>query len=163
MAQSLLKATRLIPSSVVLLTAGNKESHDAMTATAMFVAEKVPLITISLSKKSTCHELIEKTGECALNVASVEQVDLARKLGATHGKAKDKFRAFGIKTEKATKISVPLIAGSYANLECMVLTSYPASNYIVYLVEVVAFKANEKLAPIAWLKDRYFSVDREAR
>ena len=161
MAQSLLKATRLIPPSVVLLTAGNKDHQDAMTATAMFVAEKLPLITISLSKKSLCHELIEKTGECALNVASVEQVDLAKKLGAPHGK--DKFKAFGIKTEEATKISAPLIAGSYAALECMVLTSYSASNYIVYLVEVVAFKANEKLAPIAWLNDRYFSVDREAR
>jgi flavin reductase (DIM6/NTAB) family NADH-FMN oxidoreductase RutF len=163
MTQSLLRATRLVPSSVVLLTAGNIESQDAMTATAMFVAEKVPLVTISLSKKSTCHEIIERTGECALNVASVQQVDLARKLGASHGRDKDKFRAFGIKTEKASKISAPLIAGAYANLECMVLTSYPASNYIVYLVEVVAFKANVKLAPLAWLKDRYFSVDREVK
>ena len=163
MAQSLLNATRLIPCSVVLLTAGNKESQDAMTATAMFVAEKLPLITVSLSKKSPCHELIEKTGECALNVAAVGQVDLARKLGAPHGKDKDTFRAFGIETETATKISAPLITGSYANLECMVLTSYPASNYIVYLLEVVAFKTNENLAPLAWLKDRYFSVDREAR
>ncbi len=163
MAQKLLKTTRLIPCSVVLLTAGNEETRDAMTATAMFVAEKVPLITISLSKKSTCHEIIERTGECALNVASVAQVDLARKLGAPRKKDANVFEDFGIKTEKATRISAPLIPGSYANLECVVLTSYPASSYMVYLVEVVAFKADEKLAPIAWLKDRYFSVDREAR
>jgi len=45
----------------------------------------------------------------------------------------------------------------------MELTSYSASNYIVYLVEVVAFKANEHLAPAAWLNDSHFSVDREAR
>jgi len=153
----------MLPCSVVLLTAGTKETKDAMTATAMFVAEKLPLITISLSKKSTCHEIIEKTGECALNVASVDQVNLAKKLGAPRGGDKDVFRAFGIKTEKASKISAPLIAGSYANLECVVLTSYPASNYMVYLVEVVAFRANEKLVPLAWLKDRYFSLDREAR
>jgi flavin reductase (DIM6/NTAB) family NADH-FMN oxidoreductase RutF len=76
---------------------------------------------------------------------------------------KDNFRAFGIKTEKRSKISAPLIAGSYANLEGMMLTSYPASNYILYLVELVAFKGNEKLVPLAWLKDSYFSLDREAR
>jgi len=68
-----------------------------------------------------------------------------------------------IKCHRSNEISAPLIAGSDANLECMVLTSYPASNDIVYLVEVVAFKANEKLVPLAWLKDRYFSLDREAR
>jgi len=103
MEKSLLQSTRMLPCAVVLLTAGTKEVKDAMTATAMFVAEKVPLITISLSKKSTCHEIIEQTGECALNVASVQQVDLARKLGVPHRRNVDKFEAFGIKTEKAKK------------------------------------------------------------
>jgi len=97
-----------------------------------------------------------------LNVASVDQVGLARKLGASHGSKIDKFKEFNIDTEPATRIDAPLIAGSLANLECKVITSVPASNYAVYLVEVVAHKADGAKVPIAWYNNRYFSLDKEA-
>jgi len=159
--KNLLKATRMVPCSVVLLSVGTKEEKDAMTATAMFVAENLPLLTISLSKNSTCHDLIEKTGECALNVASTGQTGLAAKLGAIHGREVDKFKEFKIPVEKASKIKSPLIAGSFANLECKVITSHQAGNYIVYLVEVVAYKVDTEQVPIAWHQNKYFALDKE--
>jgi flavin reductase (DIM6/NTAB) family NADH-FMN oxidoreductase RutF len=162
MEKKLTDATRFIPCSVVLLSVGTEASRDAMTATATFVAENMPLLTVSVSKESTCHELIEKSGELALNVASAEQVGLARKLGATHGRDMDKFAEFEIKTEAAEKISAPLISGSLANIECKVITSFPAANYIVYLVEVVEFKQDDQKVPIAWFKDGYFALDKAA-
>ena len=161
MEKDLMKATRMVPCSVVLVSAGTKSEKDAMTATAMFVAEDLPLLTISLSKTSTCHDLIEKTGECALNVASAGQVALAAKLGATHGTEVDKFKAYNIPIEKASKIKSPLIGGSYANLECRVITSHQAGNYIVYLAEVVAYKADAGQTPIAWHQNRYFALEKE--
>ncbi len=163
MNEDLMKATRLLPCSVVLLSVGTKESQDAMTATAMFVAEGVPLLAISVGKGTTSHELIEKTGEFVLNVASVGQVGLARMLGSTHGRDVDKFKRFEINVEKASKIGSPLIAGSFANLECKVITSVPASNYTVYIGEVVAYKVDDTRVPIAWHRDRYFSLDKEVR
>jgi len=99
------EVTRMVPCSVVFLSVGTKDSKDAMTATATFVAEDLPLLMVSVSKQSTCHELIEKSGEMALNVASVDQVDLARKLGATHGRDVDKFKTFDVQTEPASKIA----------------------------------------------------------
>jgi flavin reductase (DIM6/NTAB) family NADH-FMN oxidoreductase RutF len=160
--KNLIEATRLVPCSVVLLSVGTKEEKDAMTATAMFVAENLPLLTISLSKGSSCHDMIEKTGECALNIASTGQVALAKKLGATHGKDVDKFKEFKIPLEKASKIKSPLIGGSFANLECKVITSHQAGNYIVYLVEVVAYKVDAKQVPIAWHQNKYFALNKEA-
>lgn len=157
------EVTRLIPCSVVLLSVATKDRQDAMTATATFVAEELPLLTVSVSKKSTCHELIEKSGELALNVAAADQTGLARKLGATHGKDIDKFKEFSIKTEAAEKISAPLIAGSLANIECKVVTSFPASNYIVYLVEAVALKADRHKVPIAWFNDTYYALDKSVK
>jgi flavin reductase (DIM6/NTAB) family NADH-FMN oxidoreductase RutF len=161
MEKNLLKATRMVPCSVVLLSAGTKEKKDAMTATAMFVAEDLPLLTISLAKTSTCRDLIEKTGECVLNVASTAQADLARKLGATHGKDMDKFTEFQIPIKKAVRIKAPSIGGSFANLECKVITSHQTGNYIVYLVEVVACNVDEKHIPMVWHRDRYFAVEKE--
>jgi flavin reductase (DIM6/NTAB) family NADH-FMN oxidoreductase RutF len=132
-----------------------------MTATAMFVAESLPLLTISLAKSSTCRELIEKSGECMLNVASTGQGDIAKKLGATHGRDTDKFQEFNIPTEKASKIKAPAIAGSYAHIECKIITSHQAGNYIVYLAEVVACKVDETKVPLVWHNNKYFSLEKE--
>jgi len=161
MERNLLKATRMVPCSVVLLSAGTKERRDAMTATAMFVAEDLPLLTISLAKTSTCRDLIEKTAECVVNVASTAQVDLARKLGATHGREIDKFAEFQIAVGKTSRIKAPSIGGSFANLECKVITSHQAGNYMVYLAEVVACSVDEKQTPLVWHRDRFFAVDNE--
>jgi flavin reductase (DIM6/NTAB) family NADH-FMN oxidoreductase RutF len=161
MEQNLLKATRMVPCSVVLLSAGTEKTRDAMTATAMFVAENLPLLTISLAKSSTCRDLIDKTGECMLNVASVGQRDIAKKLGATHGRDIDKFKEFNIATEKASKIKAPAIAGSCANVECEIITSHQAGNYIVYLVEVVACKVDEKQVPMVWHNNKYFALEKQ--
>jgi flavin reductase (DIM6/NTAB) family NADH-FMN oxidoreductase RutF len=161
MEKNLLKATRMVPCSVILLSAGTKEKRDAMTATAMFVAEDLPLLTISLAKTSACRDLIEKTGECVLNVASTTQVDLARKLGATHGRDMDKFTEFQIQAAKTSKIKAPSIGGSFANLECKVITSHQAGNYVVYLAEVVACNVDDNKTPMVWHRDRFFAVDKE--
>jgi flavin reductase (DIM6/NTAB) family NADH-FMN oxidoreductase RutF len=161
MEKDMSKATRTVPCSVVLLTVGIKEKRDAMTATAMFVAESLPLLAISLAKSSTCNEIIQKTGECGINVASADQVDLARRLGAAHGRQMDKFADLNIPVEEPANIKAPLIKGSFANLECKVITSHQAGNYMVYIVEVVAFKVNEGTVPIAWHGNSYYALEKK--
>ena len=37
----------------------------------------------------------------------------------------------------------------YASIECKVITSLSAANYIIYLAEVVAHKVDEKQVPVA--------------
>jgi flavin reductase (DIM6/NTAB) family NADH-FMN oxidoreductase RutF len=148
---------------VVLLSTRAKGKRDAMTATAMFVSEDPPLFTVSVAKHIVSHELIEKAGQFALNVASTEQVALAKKLGSTHGKDVDKFKEFKIRAEKGRKIDAPLIKGSYANIECKVITSLSASNYTVYLAEAVAYKVDDNLVPIAWHGNKYFALNNQVK
>ena len=95
----------------------------------------------------------------AKNYDEARQVALARKLGSTHGKDVDKFKEFKIRTEKARKVDAPLIKGSYAHIECKVITSLSASNYTVYLAEAVAYKVDDSLVPIAWQGNKYFALD----
>lgn len=84
-----------------------------MTASAMFVSENPPLLTVSVAKHIVSHDLIEQAGEFVLNVALSNQVKLARQLGFTHGREMDKFKRFGLRKEKAKKVGAPLIKGSY--------------------------------------------------
>ena len=111
-----------------------------------------------LPKNIVSHDLIEKAGEFVLNVASTNQVKLAKQLGFTHGRELDKFKKFRISKGKASKIKSPLIKGSFANIECRVITSLSAANYIIYLAEVVAYKVDSKLTPIAWYRNGYFPL-----
>jgi flavin reductase (DIM6/NTAB) family NADH-FMN oxidoreductase RutF len=64
---------------------------------------------------------------------------------------------------KAAKIKAPSIGGSFANLECKVITSHQAGNYVVYLAEVVACSVDEKQTPMVWHRDRFFAVDKEIK
>lgn len=159
MATKTMKATRTLPCSVVLLSVETKEKRDAMTATAMFVSEDPPLVTVSVAKHIVSHELIERAGEFVLNVASTEQADLAKQLGGTHGARVDKFKKFKIQTQKPSKVKSPVIKNSFASLECRVITSMTAATYTVYLAEIVAHKVNDKLKPVAWFNNKYFSLN----
>ena len=134
-----------------------------MTASAMFVSENPPLLVVSVAKHIVSHDLIEWAGEFVLNVASTNQVRLAKQLGFTHGREGDKFKKFKVPTGRSGKIRSPLIKGSFANLECKVITSLSAANYIIYLAEVVAHKVDQKLTPIAWYNNKYFTLQEEVR
>ena len=161
MKETLSTASRMVPCSVNLITVATKEKQDAMTGTAMFVSEDLPLLIVSVAKHLLTHELIEETGEFVLNVASPNQAELARKVGATHGRDVDKFKQFNIGTEKANKVQAPVINGSCANLECKVVTSYSTGNYTIYLAEVVDMKGADGEAPIAWYRNKYFALGGE--
>ncbi len=134
-----------------------------MTASAMFVSENPPLLTVSVAKHIVSHDLIEEAGEFVLNIASTNQVKLAKQLGFTHGEQVDKFKRFNIPKAKASKAKSPLIRGSFANIECRVITSLSAANYIVYLAEVAACKVDEKQIPVAWFRNKYFALNEEIR
>ena len=150
-----------LPCPVILLSAGTAEKQDAMTATAMFVSEEPPLVVVSVGKYSFSHGLIEKTGEFVLNVAAIDQVKLAKLLGATHGARIDKFKEFKIGVQEAESVAPPLIKGSFSHLECKVITSFPVSHYVLYLAAVSAYKVDEKKVPLAWHAQRYFSLNKK--
>jgi flavin reductase (DIM6/NTAB) family NADH-FMN oxidoreductase RutF len=162
---TLIKATRQLPCSVVILTAAADGKQGAMTASAMYVSEIPPLIAVSVNKSFNTHRLIHKSHEFAINVISAKQVELAKKIGSSHGQDTDKFREFAIATVPAISIKAPLVANSFASMECRVRTSVwdAEGNHAIYIAEVIACKINKNLEPVIWLDNRYFSVGIECR
>lgn len=152
------KANRLLPCSVALLSVATKEKRDVMTSTAVFVSEEPPLLTVSVAKHIVSHDLIDKSGEFVVNIAATGQAQLARQLGSIHGGEIDKFEKFGVATVPAQKVAAPVIPGSYASLECKVITSFTAATYAVYLAEVVAHTSEAGLTPIVWQNNQFFAL-----
>lgn len=160
-----LKATLQLPCPAVIISAASAKDRDAMTASAMFVSQLPPLVSISVSRTFGTYQLIEKSGEFVINVISEGQLDIARKVGSTHGIDSDKFATFNIGVEPASRIKAPIIAGCFASLECQVKSHIEETegNHMIYLAEVVAFKMNDQLRPLVWLNNRYFNVGAECR
>ncbi|MGD8226671.1 MAG: flavin reductase, partial [Desulfobacteraceae bacterium] len=59
-------ASYWLPCSVVFVSTACEGKRDIMTATAMFVSEKEPLVAISIAKNHLTDQLIEKSGEFVL-------------------------------------------------------------------------------------------------
>lgn len=150
--------TGTLPCAAVILTVAAGEQRDAMTATAVFVSEDPPLLSISVAEHLLTHDLIEQAGEFVVNLATPEQVELVKKLGSTHGRDVDKFEQFTLPTEPSEKLGAPRIAGSYACLECKVVASHKAATYRVYTAEVVAHLVNERRGPLVWHQGQYFAL-----
>ncbi len=150
--------TGMLPCAAVVLTVASGERRDVMTATAVFVSEDPPLLSVSVAEHLLTHDLIEETGEFVVNLATPEQVEMVRHVGSAHGRNVDKFEQFKLATEPSEKLGAPRIAGSYACLECKVVMSHKAAGYRVYTAEIVASAANEKLGPLVWHQGRYFAL-----
>jgi flavin reductase (DIM6/NTAB) family NADH-FMN oxidoreductase RutF len=129
-----------------------------MTATAIFVAEVPPLVSVSLAEHHLTNELIEKSGEFVVNLATPDLIDLVRRLGSSHGRDVDKIEAFDVETEPSETVLPPRIAGAYACLEGKVLESHSAALYRVHTAEVSASVLHEGRKALLWHRGRYYSV-----
>ncbi len=56
------------------------------------------------------HRLIRESGECVINVPTVDIAPTVVRIGNCSGRDTDKFAAFGLAKEKGRKVSAPLIA-----------------------------------------------------
>ena len=150
------RVTGILPCSVVILTAAAGERRDAMTATAFYVCEDPPLLSVSVAEHVLTRDLIDQAGEFVVNVATTEQVAMVEQLGSTHGRKVDKLAAFGVTTEPSESVAAPRVAGCYASLECRVTASQKVAGYRVYTAEVVAHSVAEGRSPLLWHQGRFF-------
>lgn len=130
---------RLIePGPVVLVTTANAGRTNIMTMSwRMMVDFDPPILACVISNRNYSFDTVRKTRECVINIPTVE---LARKVvacGNTSGRDTDKFMEFGLTQCAAACVRAPLIKECFANLECRVIESKLATQYNIFILEVV--------------------------
>ena len=144
-----------LPCSVVFVCTAHGESRDIMTATAMFVSEKEPLLAVSVAQGHLTEKLIDQSGNFTLVIAGNEHEQLARQVGSVKGEAEDKFEKFKIQTEKT--VGAPIPRGSAAWMECNVESSHKIEGYRIFIGRVVN-QEDFKRQPLVWHKDGFFGL-----
>lgn len=128
----------LEPGPVVLLTSQFGDHNDIMTLGWHTILEFSPsLVGCMIAGMNHSHELIRKSGQCAINIPSASLVDKVVAIGNCHGDALDKFEAFDLTAEPASIISAPLIAECFASFECQLYDDSLVDNYNFFIFEIV--------------------------
>ena len=110
-----------------------------------------PKVVVVVDGRSYTRELIDASGEFALNIPCRRMADKVLAVGSISGRDVDKFTPARLPTFPAEKIGAPLVRDCVAWLECRVI---PEANnqqrYDLFIAEVVA----------AWADTSVFSAGR---
>ncbi len=128
----------LEPGPVVLLTTARKGRANVMTMSwHMMVEFEPPLVACVVSNANYSFAALRATKEC---VIAVPAVGLARKVvdvGNCSGRDVEKFERFGLTPALAERVTAPLVAECFANLECKVADAGLVNKYNLFILEVL--------------------------
>lgn len=142
---------------VVFICTRHKQQRDIMTATAMFVSEKEPLLVISVAQGHLTAGLIEASKKFTVAIASEVQKNLAIALGSTRGDKLDKYDHFKIATIDDDHTGGLVPADSAAWLQCRVENSQTIRGYNVVTGRVEA-QGDLNRSPLIWHRDTFFQL-----
>lgn len=128
----------LEPGPVVLLTTTRRGRPNVMTLSWYTPMEfEPPLVGCVISNRNHSFAALKATRECVINIPASNLAKKVVACGNASGSDTDKFQAFGLTPVAARRVTPPLIAECFANLECRVVDTRMVSRYCFFVLEVV--------------------------
>lgn len=130
----------IAPTPAAVVTVSSPESGDNLITIAWIgiACSDPPHISIAMrSERRHSYHILMENGEFAVNIASEGQVEAVDLCGTLHGDRIDKWKAAGLTREKASKISVPLIAEFPVNMECVLRHRLELGSHDLFIGEVL--------------------------
>jgi flavin reductase (DIM6/NTAB) family NADH-FMN oxidoreductase RutF len=146
-----------LPCAVVFVSTAYEDRRDIMTATAMFVSEKEPLLVISVAQGHLTEQLISESGKFTLVIAAEDQKQLAMQIGSLEGAVEDKFERFSIKTIPGNNGEALIPSEAAAWMVCEVESTRDTKGYRLFMGRVVDQNDSGK-PPLVWHKDGFFRL-----
>jgi flavin reductase (DIM6/NTAB) family NADH-FMN oxidoreductase RutF len=145
--KSLRPFEALYPVPMALITTMDEKGESNVMTVAWIgvVCSDPPEISVSIRPGRHSHPMLVQRGEF---VASIPSLDLVRAVdfcGWSSGKNVDKFEKMGLTRVPATKVAPPLIAECPVNIECVVRHTLHLGVHDMFVGEVVAVHADEKI------------------
>ena len=148
---------RWLPCPVVFICSAHHDRRDIMTATAMFVSEKEPLLTVSVAIGHLTDQLIDASGEFVLAIASTSQKQLAVELGSSRGETGDKYARFDVRCLAGVPAAAGVPEDSAAWMRCQVEHLQEIPGYTVRIARVTESGHLDR-PPLLWKEDAFFGL-----
>ena len=130
-----------------------------------------PMCYISVRKERHSHSIISRTGEFVINLTTESLARATDWCGVKSGRDFNKFKELHLTPQTAQIVKAPLIAESPLNIECRVFDIRELGSHDMFMAEVVAVNAEEKLidkstglfqlnhaAPLAYSHGKYYGL-----
>lgn len=132
---------------VTLVSSAHEGATNVMAASwAMPLDFDPPKVAVVIDANSYTRQLIEASGEFALNIPCRAIAAQVLKAGSASGRDCDKFAHAGLTPFPARVIGAPLVEGCVAWLECRVLPRPDnQQRHDLFLAEVVAAQADDRI------------------
>lgn len=136
----------MAPLPPALITCGTMEKPNVMTAAwTGIINTRPPKTYVSIRPERYSYGLIKETGEVVINLTTESLVRAADFCGVRSGKDMNKFEKCGITPIPSTAVSAPTLAESPLSIECKVFEVMELGSHHMFLLDVVAVTADEKL------------------
>ena len=139
--------TLIYPLPAVMVSCGDQpENYNILTiAWPGTVCSDPPMCYISVRHERHSYEIIKRTGEFVINLTTEDLARATDWCGVRSGKDYNKFKEMHLTPEKGQVVQAPLIAESPLNIECKVVDIRPLGSHDMFLANVVAINAEDKL------------------
>ena len=123
---------------IVLVSSHWKGKNNIMTMGWHMMLEFTPaLFGCCISEGNHSFEMIRQSGECVINVPTIDLAEAVVGVGNTTGAKIDKFKHFELTPGAATRVAAPLIAECYASFECRLAEGSLIPSHNLFIWEVV--------------------------
>lgn len=128
----------LEPGPVVLLSSHWQGEHNIMTlGWHTILAFSPSLVGCMIDAGNHSYEMIRQSGECVINLPTVDMAETVAGIGNCDGDDLDKFSRFNLTPEASQRVAAPGIAECHASFECRRHDDALASRYNFLIFEVV--------------------------
>jgi len=132
---------------VVMATCCDKDGNVNIITLGMYmpISIKPPLVCIGVAPQRYSHKLIEETAEFVINSPSISLEKEMHYCGTESGRRVDKFKETGLTPIPSLKVKPPRIKECFGHLECKVVKRHACGDHTLFVGEVVATSADEKV------------------
>ena len=136
----------LEPGPIVLVSSPWKGKTNIMTMGWHMIMEFEPsLVGCYIWSENHSRDMVRKSGECVINVPTVDMAPKVVGIGNCSGREIDKFAKFGLTPVKGAKVTAPLIWSATPTSNAGSTTPASIDKYSLFVLEVVkAHVANRR-------------------
>ena len=128
----------LEPGPVVLLTTARRSRANVMTLSwHMMVEFEPPRVACVVTNADYSFAALRTTRECVIAIPAAHLAREVVEIGNCSGRDLDKFATFGLTPLPGERVTPPLVAECFANLECKVTDTRLVNTYNLFILEVV--------------------------
>jgi len=137
----------LYPLPAVMVSCGSTpDEHNIITISwTGTINTNPPMVYISVRPERHSYDIIKKNMEFVINLTTDKLAKATDFNGVRSGRDMNKFEATNLTPVPARKLNTVIIGESPVNIECKVKQIIPLGSHDMFIAEVVAVNADEKL------------------